>query len=153
MASRKPGKSSKQPGRSEELQGAAPALSKQSKKTHHISEAPQATHSTLALGHEELKCHNGIEKAIQKAIKQASFREIAPQCPQSEPQPGLISPPVPAPPPQATTPALSPDGDPSLPTGYGEVNVALFGAQSEASTPKHISPAPQGNPMGELSHD
>lgn len=147
-------KTPKQPACGEEAQGTSyPVPAKKTKKAHHTSEAPQNAQSEAALAREELKCHKVIEKAIQKAIKEASFREVAHQCPQSGPLPDPTSTAGPAPPPQAATPALSPDGDPALATGQGEVNVVLFGAQSGASTPRHIPPASQGDTAVEAIPD
>lgn len=92
-----------------------------------------------------------IEKSIQKAIKEASIREVVSPTGQGVSQPGLAPPVTPNPPETSQgqnqdLPPLSPDGGSYVSPLQGEVQEALFGVQPELSPPKVSAEAPPPQP-------
>lgn len=154
MASHRPSRSSKHPLPREEAQSSAPAPAKRSKKTHHTKGSSSS--QSAALTKEELKRHKAIEKVIQKAIQAVSVQDkvilspqpVAPDIPSAGPNP------VEAPAPSKggevmdhnPSPALSPDRDVTSPEGQREINVTLFGTQSE-NPPVSAQPGSPDRPI------
>lgn len=140
MASQRPSRATKQHLQGEEPQGSAAVPAKRSKKSHHTAGSSKPPQSAAALAREELKLHKAIEKAIQKATKAVSSQEksltIQSDHSRASPQEKALSPS-----PQTPAPALSPDGDPPQTGERAEVNVTLFGDQSEGPS----NPAPPAN--------
>lgn len=118
---------SEQPGTSQQV----PA------KWNRKSQAPsKGAKSSSALAKEELRLHQAIECSIQKALREASMRESDQAATTADPAtPPLVG----APATRASTPALSPDGDPPSLEGQGGVNEVLFGLN-------RLNPHPQGLP-------
>lgn len=143
MASRQ-AKSSKRAAQDKVSSGSSSAVpSKQQKGSHSSKEA-----KALAVkAKEELRLHEVIERSIQKALREASLREV-PSHSESSPLPAA------APPPPASTPSglkrtsgtplpqLSPDRDPVGPPLQAEVHEALFGPPPGPPTPRAVSPVP-----------
>lgn len=119
---------SEQPGTS------SPAPAKKSKKSSHKSDSTSK---------EELRLHQAIERSIQKALKEASIKEV------QHPAPILVqasTPASPNPAPPVQTPALSPDGDAARLPDQGQINEELFGPQLAKSPPVVHSPGPSTAP-------
>lgn len=141
MASSRHSKATKQALQDNEQPGSSySAPTKWSKKP---PTASRASKFSAARAKEELRLHQAIERSIQKALKEASVKE------QDQPAQAMApasTPPGVTPAPQASSPALSPDGDPSPLMEQRGDNEALFGPQSELSPPRAHSPEPQAAP-------
>lgn len=119
-----------------------PSLAGPSKKSKQSAKASSSKEEKTAAAQskEELRLHQAIERSIQKAIKEASVREVTTPSAPGVRQPGL-APPVPPSAPESSQDQhqdllpLSPDGRSYLSPLQGEVREAFFGAQSESTPP------------------
>lgn len=93
---------------------------------------------------EEMRLHQAIERSIQKAIKEASIKEIDPPTPVL----GRTSTPArQSAESSAQAPGLSPDGEGSRVQNPEQVNEALFGVQDDNSPPAGRSPPAEAAPL------
>lgn len=140
-------KTTKRPAAGDAPPGSSVGPSKRSKKSSSSKEERDAA----ARAKEELRLHQAIEKSIQKAIKEASIREVVSPTGQGVSQPGLAPPVTPTPPENVqgqdqNLPPLSPDGGSYVSPLQGEVREVLFGVQPVPSAPTVPAEAPPPQP-------
>lgn len=137
-------KAPKRPAPADPTQG--PSSAGTSKKSKKASSSKEEEKASAARAKEELRLHQAIERSIQKAIKEASIKELAspPDPGTSRPGPTSTAPSVPVPPmvlenSSQALPPLSPDGGGYVPPFRGKFGKPFLGP--------NLSPLHPGPPI------